>query len=203
MMDGRELILASASAGRAAVLRGAGLSFRQVPAEINERAIEDAASRENGAISGEQVAMRLAAEKALAVSRLHPQALVLGADQVMSCGGRLFHKPTNLEAARRQLAELRGREHFLLAGLAVALGGELAWDHLGRASLTMREFSDVFLDDYIAAEGGDLLASVGSYRIEGRGIQLFSHVAGDHFTIIGLPLLPLLGYLRESGWLPS
>jgi septum formation protein len=203
MTGARELILASASAGRAAVLRGAGLSFRQVPAEIDERAIEAEASRENGSISGEQVAMRLAAEKALAVSRQHRDALVIGADQVMSCDGRLFHKPATRDAARRQLAELRGREHFLLAGLGVAHAGELVWDHLGRASLTMRAFSDAFLDNYIAAEGEDILACVGSYRIEGRGIQLFSRVDGDHFTIIGLPLLPLLDYLRESGWLAS
>jgi septum formation protein len=198
-----ELILASASTGRAAVLRDAGLSFRQEPAPIDERAIEAGMMQRDGSIGAGELATRLAAEKAAAVSWLHPAAIVIGADQVMECEGRLFQKPPDIAAARAQLAHLRGRMHSLNAGLAVATGGEAVWRHLDSAHLTMRDFSDAFLDAYIAAEGEALLGCVGAYRIEGRGIQLFSRVDGDHFTIIGLPLLPLLGYLREIGWLQS
>jgi septum formation protein len=198
-----ELILASASAGRAAVLRDAGLRFRQEPASIDERGIEAHMIQQNGGVAGGELAMRLAAEKAAAVSRLHPSAIVIGADQVMACEGRFFQKPPDLTAARAQLCHLRGRTHSLSAGLAVAMQGEAVWRHLDAAQLTMRDFSDAFLDDYLAAEGDILLGCVGAYRIEGPGIQLFSRVEGDHFTIIGLPLLPLLGYLREIGWLQS
>jgi septum formation protein len=198
-----ELILASGSAGRAAVLRAASLTFRTVPADIDERAIEAEMMRGDGGPGAGVLATRLAVEKAAAVSQLHPQALVIGADQVMECEGRLFQKPPDLAAAMTQLRELRGRAHSLHAGLAVALGGEAIWRHLDSARLTMRDFSEAFLDSYIAAEGAALLGCVGAYRIEGPGIQLFSSVEGDHFTIIGLPLLPLLGYLRDIGWLQS
>jgi len=198
-----ELILASASAGRAEVLRQARIPFRQRPAGIDERALErEAADREGGVDAGE-LALLLAAAKAEQVSRSEPEALVVGADQVMECGGALFQKPPDMEAAREQLRVLRGRTHSLIAGLCVARGGTTVWRHLGRAHLTMRPFSHAFLDDYCRSEGETLLSSVGAYRIEARGIQLFSRVEGDHFTIIGLPLLPLLGYLREIGWLAS
>jgi septum formation protein len=198
-----ELILASASAGRAAVLRQAGIAFRQRPADIDERALEREAAKREGGVDAGDLALLLAAAKAEQVSRSEPEALVIGADQVMGCGGALFQKPHNLEAAREQLRTLRGRTHSLNAGLCVARGGETVWRHLGCAHLTMRPFSDAFLGDYCRSEGETLLSSVGAYRIEGRGIQLFSRVEGDHFTIIGLPLLPLLGYLREIGWLAS
>jgi septum formation protein len=145
----------------------------------------------------------LAAAKAEHVSRIEPDALVIGADQVMSCGGRLYQKPSSIAAACEQLRELRGKTHTLHAGLAVARRGETLWRHLDLARLTMRDFSDPFLDAYAEAEGETLTRSVGAYRIEGLGIQLFSRVEGDHFTIIGLPLLPLLGYLRDVRWLPS
>jgi septum formation protein len=198
-----ELILASASSGRASLLRQAGLSFRQVPADIDERAIEAAMLREGGRLDAGHLAVHLAEAKAAAVSNNHPSAIVIGADQAMACEGRLFQKPADLPGARDQLRQLRGRTHHLHSGLAVAMAGEVVWRHLASASLEMRAFSDAFLDDYLTAEGESLLGSVGAYRIEGHGIQLFSRVEGDHFTIIGLPLLPLLGYLREKGWLPS
>jgi nucleoside triphosphate pyrophosphatase len=198
-----ELILASASSGRASLLSQAGLSFRQVPADIDERAIETALLRGDGRLGAGNLALHLAAAKAGAVSKSHLSAVVIGADQVMVCEGRLFQKPADLQAARDQLAQLRGRTHHLHSGLAVAIAGEVVWRHLASASLEMRAFSDAFLADYLAAEGESLLGSVGAYRIEGRGIQLFSRVEGDHFTIIGLPLLPLLGYLREKGWFPA
>jgi septum formation protein len=197
------LILASASSGRADVLRGAGLAFEQVPASIDERAIETAMLDEAGCLDAERLAVELAAEKALAVSRNHRDALVLGADQVMECCGEILHKPVSIPAARAQLEKLRSQTHSLCSGLAVAIKGELTWQHVDKARLTMRGFSDPFLDLYVGAEGNMLLKSVGSYRIEGQGIHLFSRIEGDHFTIIGLPLLPFLGYLRDTGWLPE
>jgi septum formation protein len=196
------LILASASAGRAGVLREAGLAFRQMPADIDERGLERSAAR-GGVLDGDALALMLAAAKAEHVSHAEPDALVIGADQVMSCDGRLYQKPPSVAAAREQLRELRGKTHVLHAGLAVARGGKTVWRHLGLARLTMRDFSDGFLDAYAGAEGETLTRSVGAYRIEGPGIQLFSRVEGDHFTIIGLPLLPLLDYLREIKWLPG
>lgn len=194
------LILASASAGRAAILRGAGLVFVKQSASIDERALEADAAASGGVDAG-TLALMLAEAKALDVSASEPGALVIGADQVMECGGTVYHKPVSVEAARRQLAALRGRTHSLNAALCVARGGVVLWRHLDRAHLTMREFSDAFLDDYIGGEDEGLLRTVGVYRIEGPGIQLFSRIEGDHFTIMGLPLLPLLGYLREIGWL--
>ena len=199
----RELILASASAGRAAVLCGAGLDFRQRAADIDERALEDEAATAGGGIDAGKLALMLAAAKARDVSAGKAGALVIGADQVMECEGVVYHKPASAEAARRQLAQLRGKTHSLNAGLCVAQDGAVLWQHLDRAHLTMRDVSDGFLDAYCRSEGEALLRSVGSYRIEGRGIQLFSRIEGDYFTIIGLPLLPLLGYLREIDWLAA
>lgn len=198
-----KLILASASAGRADILRGAGLAFEQKPASIDERAIEAAMLDEAGGLDADRLAVRLASEKARAVSCNHPDALVLGADQVMECCGEILHKPVNIKVARAQLKKLRSQTHSLCSGLAVAIKGEVTWQHVDKARLTMRPFSDAFLDLYVGAEGDTLLQSVGSYRIEGKGIHLFSRIEGDHFTIIGLPLLPFLGYLRDTGWLPE
>ncbi len=197
------LILASASKGRASILRQAGLRFTQQPAHIDERSLESEAARVEGRMDAGTLAMMLAAAKAVNVSRAMPQALVIGADQTMECGGAIYHKPRAAEAAREQLLKLRGRTHSLHAGLAVAYGGEIVWRHLSRADLTMRAFSEGFLDDYLSGCGDELLQTVGVYRVEGPGIQLFSAIEGDYFTIIGLPLLPLLGYLRECGWLAA
>ncbi len=194
------LILASASVGRAALLRGAGLEFRQRSANVDERALETEAAAK-GDLDPGALAVMLAEAKALDVSACEPGALVIGADQVTACGGTVIHKPADAEAAREQLARLRGKTHSLNAGLCVARDGTVLWRHLDRAHLTMRDFSDAFLEAYLRSEGEALLRSVGVYRIEGPGIQLFSRIEGDHFTIIGLPLLPLLGYLREIGWL--
>ncbi len=199
----RELILASASEGRAAVLRGAGIAFRQMPADVDERALEAEAARANGGIEAGGLALLLAAAKAEDVSAREPEALVIGADTVMECGGAVIHKPPSLDAARDQLLALRGRTHRLYSAMCVAEAGKAVWRHLGLAHLTMREFSDAFLDDYCRAEDEAILRSVGAYRIEGPGIQLFAAVEGNHFTIIGLPLLPLLEYLREARWLKS
>jgi len=197
------LILASASEGRAAILRQAGLRFTQQPAHIDERSLEEEAARVEGRMDAGSLAMMLAASKAVNVSRNAPDALVIGADQMMECGGAIYHKPPTIEAAREQLLKLRGRTHSLHAGLAIARGGDILWRHLSRADLTMRAFSEAFLDDYLSSSGNELLQTVGVYRVEGPGIQLFSAIEGDYFTIIGLPVLPLLGYLRECSWLDA
>jgi septum formation protein len=196
------LILASASAGRAAILRGAGLEFRQQSAAVDERALEAQAVAAGGIDAG-KLALMLAEAKALDVSARESGALIIGADQLMECGGVLFHKPAGVDAARQQLAQLRGRTHSLHAALCVARGGIVLWRHLDRADLTMRDFSDDFADAYCRSEDEAVLRAVGIYRVEGPGVQLFSAIKGDHFTIMGLPLLPLLGYLRDIGWLAS
>jgi septum formation protein len=199
-----ELILASASTGRAAILRGAKLPFRQESANVDERVLEAeaVAASDTGRVDAGGLALLLAAAKAREVSARFPAALVLGADQVMECEGIQYQKPPAMAAARQQLQALRGRTHTLHSALCVAREDRVLWQHLDRAHLTMRAFSDAFLDDYCRTEGAIILQPVGSYRIEGRGIQLFSTIEGDHFTIIGLPLLPLLGYLRDIEWLP-
>jgi septum formation protein len=197
------LILASASAGRAAVLKNAGLVFRQQAANVDERALETEAAGRRGPLQPGEIALLLAEAKALDVSAREPDAIVIGADQVMECGGALFQKPADEQAARAQLLALRGRTHSLHSGVCVARGGAVLWRHLGEARLTMRGFSNDFLASYCRLEGEAMLRSVGAYRIEGPGIQLFAKIEGDHFTIIGLPLLPLLAYLRSIGWLAA
>jgi len=203
-LSGRfELILASASTGRADILRGAGLTFRQVSADVDERALEAATLGGNSKMDGGELAQILARAKAMEVSARFPQAVVIGVDQVMECDGELFHKPLSRDIARVQLSRLRGRTHRLHCGLSVARDGNEIWCHLAVAHMTMRTFSDAFLDAYCATEDETLLQTVGAYRIEGRGVQLFSVIDGDHFTIVGLPLLPLLDFLRNDGWLAA
>jgi septum formation protein len=186
------LILASQSATRKALLTGAGLSFESSPAPIDERAIE-------ASLVGKHprgLAERLAEEKALAVSRLHPDAMVIGADQVLAFT-RLLHKPADLADARTQLLALRGLTHHLHAGVALARNGEIVWSDVETAALTLREFEEHELDRVLALEGEGVLTSVGGYRLEGASIQLFERIEGDYFTILGLPLLKLLAALRR------
>ncbi len=144
-------------------------------------------------------AIALATEKACHVSRRFPTALVIGADQILAAGSEWFDKPGDLAAAREQLSALRGGTHMLATAVCIVLDGLPLWRATGTPELQMREFSDAFLDAYIAAEGEALLGSVGAYRLEGRGVQLFSRISGDHFTVLGLPLVELLGFLRERG----
>lgn len=196
------LVLASASVSRAEILRNAGLTFRQVPSVIDERAIERRFADETGQADEafpERLALSLAEAKALAISRENRDTLVIGADQVMACRGELLHKPETLEAAREQLANLRDKTHSLFSAICVAAGASIEWRYCARADLVMRAFSDAFLDAYCQTEGETMLRSVGSYRVEGPGIHLFSEIRGDLHTIMGLPLLPLLGYLRDRG----
>lgn len=198
-----ELILASASKGRAQILRDAGLTFRQEESGIDERQLEAEASQTGKAVEAGALALLLAAAKAKAVSMKYPRALIIGADQVMACNGAILHKPHSLQAARNQLLLLRGKPHNLHSALCLAWGGDIVWEYFDQATLTMRDFSDEFLDRYCEIEDEAIMHSIGVYRIEGLGIQLFSEVQGSHHTIIGLPLLPLLGYLRDMGWLAS
>jgi len=190
-----ELILASASPFRRRMLEAAGLPFRVVPAEVDEAAIRRRVPTADLA----RVAETLALAKAQAVSKTLPNALVIGADQVLVLGDQLFSKPMDVNEARAQLEKLRGQAHHLHTAAALAQAGEILWSHTETARLVMRSFSDAFLDRYLARMGAKVLQTVGAYEIEGHGIQLFERVEGDSFTIIGLPLLALLAELRARG----
>jgi septum formation protein len=191
------LILASASGIRARLLREAGVNFGVRPAEIDEEALK--VSQLAAEAGNEKLAALLAEAKALSIAQTAPQALVLGCDQVLVCGDRLFGKAHNAAEARATLLALRGKAHCLITACTLAQNGKVLWQHQERATLWLRAFSDAFLEAYLRAEGSTILGSVGCYRFEGRGAQLFERVEGDFFTILGLPLLPLLPVLREHG----
>jgi septum formation protein len=191
------LVLASRSESRRAVLAAAAVPVEVLPADIDERAIEARA----GLRSPGAVALLLARAKACAVADKLPGRLVLGADQTLALGGRLFSKPADLAAARAQLESLRGRTHELHSAIVLARDRAVLFEHRQIARLAMRDFSDRFLESYIEAAGLNLTASVGGYQVESIGIQLFERIDGDHFTILGMPLLQLLPYLRREGCL--
>jgi septum formation protein len=186
------LILASTSAARKALLSAAGLAFESSPAPINERA-EEAIVLGKGA---EALARHLAEAKALAVSCLQKEGIVIGGDQVLALEEEIFHKPVDLDAARQQLDRLNGRTHRLISGIALARSGEVVWSEAVSAELTMRCFSAAERDAVLEQEGPDVLGSVGAYRLEGPSVRLFERIEGDYLTILGLPLLPLLAALR-------
>jgi septum formation protein len=190
------LILASASAVRARLLHDANVIFDVVPARVDEDALKQSLLTDGA--EPRAVADALAGLKALRVSATHPGHLVLGADQVLVLDKELVSKCANLDEARVLLHRLRGRSHRLISVLVLARDGVALWRHVGQATLAMRDFSDDFLEDYLAQEGEALLSGVGCYKLEGRGIQLFERIDGDYFTILGLPLLPLLSALREQ-----
>jgi septum formation protein len=195
------LVLASGSATRARLLADAGLPILVDPAAVDEEEIRAAFLAEGRDAAA--CAAALAETKAVRVSGRHGVALVVGADQILDCGGRWLEKPRDIEAARAQLRLLRGRRHALITAAAVVRNGAMIWHTIDRAHLTMRAFSDGFLDDYVAATGVELLDTVGAYRLEGLGAQLFERVEGDFFTVLGLPLLPLLDFLRGHGALTA
>ncbi len=197
----REVILASGSRTRRNLLQAAGLAFNVVPADIDEEAI----SREliaKGVFPAE-IARALAQTKAEEIARDRPEALVIGADQTLALGDELFDKPADLAAARECLLRLKGKTHQLHSAVVLLGPGAGPWSHTSTATLTMRDFSDEALDEYLARASRTVCESVGAYQIEGPGIQLFERVEGDHFTILGLPLLPLIEALRARGVLTS
>jgi septum formation protein len=190
------LVLASGSATRAAILTQAGLIFERVTPDVDERSVEQALE---GNVGPDDVAAILAEVKAVEVSRFRPGSTVIGADQTMSIGDERFHKPPDMEAARRQLLRLAGRSHQLHSAVVVAVDGVATFRHIGTATLKMRKFTPAFVGHYLSMVGDSALDSVGAYRIESYGIQLFDAIEGDHFTILGLPVLPLLAHLRSQG----
>ena len=189
------LVLASKSEVRRKILTAAGIPVEVRPAEIDERGVE----KEANVREGDAVARLLARAKANAISSGMSGRLVLGADQTLTLEGQRFSKPIDRNAAREQLVSLRGKTHQLHSGIAVVRDGAVLFEQLATAILTMRDFSDAFLDGYLDTVGSAACACVGAYQIEGAGIQLFEKIEGDYFTVLGLPLLPLLDYLRQSG----
>lgn len=194
------LILASKSAGRAAVLKGAGLAFEQIVANVDEESIRDSLRAEGFSIAKQ--ADILAETKAMKVSSAH-RGVVLGADQMLEVDGQPMDKATSMAEAREHLIRLRGKTHILQTAIVACVEGAPVWRHLAQPKLHMRNFSDAFLDVYLDEIGDAALASVGAYQIEGRGALLFDRIEGDHFSIIGMPLLPLLGWLRDRGTLQA
>lgn len=193
------LILASASVSRRDVLAAAGVPFDVVPSSVDENAIKDTFTGDDYA----ELALALALAKARAIGARYPERLVLGCDQLLVLGDEAFDKPEDLAGAKSHLEKLSGRTHRLLSAAVLIQGGETTWQTVETASLTMRVLSDTYIKSYLDHEGDAVLTSVGAYLLEGRGAQLFSAIDGDHFTIRGLPLLPLLAELRTLGYLQT
>lgn len=179
------------------MLRSAGLEIAAYPSDLDESPLK--ARLEKTGSSGSSIALALAEAKARAVATHFPEALVIGADQILDCDGRRYDKPANREEARVQLISLRGRTHELVSAAVVVQGDQLLWRHTEQARLCMRDFSDAFLDLYLTKADSALTGSVGAYQLENLGAQLFSSIEGDFFVILGLPLISLLAFLREKG----
>lgn len=189
------IILASQSIHRRQLMDNAGLVFTCQPAEIDERAIELAL--EGTGATPKELALILASAKALDVSQKNPEAYVIGSDQTLSLGDELFHKPADMEAARRTLLKLSGQTHTLNSAISITKNGETIWQHVSVADLTMRDLTPQYIGRHLAQAGDDVLSSVGAYQLEKIGVRLFEKIEGDFFTIVGLPMLPLLQRLRE------
>ncbi|WP_274423465.1 Maf-like protein [Chelativorans sp. YIM 93263] len=193
--NGQNLILASTSPFRRQLLENAGLSIIPMAPEVDERAAE--APLKDTGLSPEDVALVLAEAKAVDVSERNAGDWVVAGDQTLSLGDELFHKPADMEGARRHLLSLSGRTHQLNSAVVLAQGGNVVWRHVAIAQLTMRKLDPGFIGRHLSRVGENALNSVGAYQVEGEGIQLFEKIEGDYFTIVGLPLLPLLAKLRE------
>jgi nucleoside triphosphate pyrophosphatase len=193
----RPLVLASASAIRRTILTNAGLTVAVEPASIDELAVKQEMRRQGAPV--ESVAIELAARKASAVAVRHPGALVIGADQILEAGGEWLNKPADRAAAERQLTSLSGRTHRLISGAAIIEEGREIWRHADTVTMHMRMLSPDFITSYLDRAGSAVTSSVGAYQIENLGAQLFNRIDGDFFTVLGLPLLPLLAFLRQRG----
>ena len=196
-----ELILASASVARARLLAGAGVDFRIEPA-----ALDEASLKEDWRTAGRNAAgcaLALAEAKARQIAARFSRAVVIGADQILVCDEAWFDKPADLGEARIQLQALRGRTHTLITAACAVQSATRLWHAISQPRLTMRNFTEAFLEGYIDAEGTDILGSVGAYRLEGRGVQLFEHIDGDYFSVLGLPFMQLLSFLRDECIIPS
>lgn len=196
MSPAPKIVLASGSAIRAAILSAAGVPFEQKSPPVDEDAIKRAAV--SAGLDLEETAMNLAEAKALAVAA-EPDALVIGADQILEFEGHAYDKPRTMDEARARLCALQGASHTLINAVAVARRGEIVWRHLGRPQLTMRNMDPAEIDAYLAAAGEPILASVGAYQVEKLGARLFDRIEGDYFAVLGLALFPLLGFLRAQG----
>lgn len=192
----RRVILASQSKSRQQMLAAAGIAIEVMPSKVDEPQLRRAMEAGGRLTTPEQIARALAEAKAGEISRAHPDALVIGGDQVLALGKRIFEKPADTEAAKRQLMELRGRMHDLVSAVVLAEAGKIVWGHVETATLTMRLYTPAFLESYLAGAGAEIYQSVGAYQLEGLGAQLFERIEGDYFTILGLPLIALLGELR-------
>lgn len=196
-MINKPIVLASGSPFRRKMLEDAGILVEAIPADIDERAVESAI--EGSGITPGELGVILAEAKAVDVSQHLPDRLVIGADQTLSLGDEVLHKPGDMEEARRRLLAMSGRVHQLNSGVVIARNGTVLWRHVSVARLTMRELDPAFVGRHLSRVGEKALSSVGAYQIEAEGIQLFEKIEGDHFTIVGLPLLPLLAELRKLG----
>lgn len=195
-----KIVLASASSSRADLLNNARVPFEVKPAGVDEQEIKERFSAQGA--TAIDTADALAELKATTVSCAAPDHIVIGADQILDLDGQWFDKPKTMAEARSHLLSLRGRTHYLATAVVVAMDGHRVWETHDHPALTMRNFSDTFLDDYLASTGEAILSSVGAYHLEGLGAQLFDRIEGSFFSILGLPLLPLLTYLRERNALP-
>lgn len=194
-----QLILASASPARRAMLGAAGVNVQAQASGVDEAALKAGFGGMAGPEMGRALALALAQAKASAVARAQDTAIVIGADQLLLCEGKIFDKPENLAEAVIHLRALSGRTHELVTAVCAVQGDALLWTHIETAKLTMRPLSEAFIAQYLAAEGDKILGCVGAYRLEGLGAQLFERIEGDYFTVLGLPLLALLGFLRKTG----
>ena len=201
--SGKRLILGSGSAVRSRLLRDAGLTIEVIPADVDEAAIRQALDLSDADMEPGDVAEILARTKAETVSAAHPEALVIGADQILCFEDRIFEKSPDFETARETLLTLRGGTHRLISAVCLAENGDTVWHFVDQAELTVRPMSEAFIGRYLAAAGEQVLSSVGVYQLEGLGSHFFESIRGDYFTVLGLPLLPLLETLRERKVLQS